>query len=76
MLNSTRQQRQLTQAELAARLGLSQNRVSHLERHPDELSFRQLLAWCAVIGLQLRLADRASPPDCPRAMGKPGAVEW
>ena len=39
-------------------MGLSQNRVSHLELHPDELSFKQLLAWCAVVGLELQVDER------------------
>lgn len=43
---------------MGARLGLSQNRVSHLEGHADERSVKQLLVWCAVIGLELSLAAR------------------
>jgi len=46
------------QAMVGARLGLSQNRVSHLEWHADELSFKQLLTWCAVLGLELNLGER------------------
>lgn len=46
---------------MAVRLGLSQNRVSYLEQHPDELSFKQLLGWCAAVGLELRLGERARP---------------
>lgn len=76
LLKSARQQRQLTQTDVAARLGLSQNRVSHLERHPDELSFRQLLAWCAVLGLDLRLAERSARSHAPADTGQPGTVEW
>ena len=53
-----RKRRQLTQAQVAARLGLSQNRVSHLELHPEELSLKQLLGWCSVVGLELRLGER------------------
>jgi HTH-type transcriptional regulator/antitoxin HipB len=45
---------------VASRLGLSQNRVSYLESHCDELSFKQLLAWCAVVGLELRLGERGA----------------
>lgn len=60
LLRSARKQRKLTQATVAGQLGLSQNRVSHLELHPEELSFKQLLAWCAVVGLELRLAERAA----------------
>jgi len=68
LLKAARKRRKLTQAQVGARLGLSQNRVSHLEQHPDELSFRQLLGWCAAIGLELRLGERdgaapASPPE-------------
>lgn len=66
LLRSARKQRKLTQADVAGRIGLSQNRVSYLELHPDQLSFKQLLAWCAAVGLELQLAERgASPPPTP-----------
>lgn len=58
LLKAARKRRQLTQSAVGARLGLSQNRVSHLELHPDELSFKQLLAWCAVVGLELQVGER------------------
>jgi HTH-type transcriptional regulator / antitoxin HipB len=58
LLRAARKQCGITQAQVAGRLGLSQNRVSHLELHPDELSFKQLLGWCAVVGLELHLAER------------------
>lgn len=58
LLKSARKRQKLTQAEVAARLGLSQNRVSYLEQHPDELSFKQLLGWCAAVGLELQLTER------------------
>jgi HTH-type transcriptional regulator/antitoxin HipB len=58
LLKSARQRQKLTQAQVAARLGLSQNRVSYLEQHPDELSFKQLLGWCAAVGLELQLTER------------------
>lgn len=62
LLKAARKHRKLTQAAVGARLGLSQNRVSHLEQHPDELSFKQLLGWCAVVGLELQLAERKDIP--------------
>ena len=37
LLRSARKRAGLTQADVGARLGLSQNRVSHLEAHADEL---------------------------------------
>jgi HTH-type transcriptional regulator/antitoxin HipB len=58
LLLSTRKRRKLTQTAVAHRLGLSQNRISHLEQHPEEISFKQLLTWCSVIGLELRLGER------------------
>lgn len=61
LLKSARKHRKLTQADVAGWLGLSQNRVSYLEQHPDELSFKQLLGWCAAVGLELRLGARESP---------------
>lgn len=77
LLRAARKRRGLTQAEVGARLGLSQNRVSHLEGHADELSAKQLLTWCAVVGLELQLGERptAGQPTPARATGLPPA-EW
>lgn len=58
LLKAARKRHKLTQAAVGARLGLSQNRVSYLEQHADEISFKQLLAWCAVVGLDLHIALR------------------
>lgn len=71
LLRAARKRRQLTQADVGARLGLSQNRVSHLELHPEELSFKQLIAWCAVVGLELQLAERQAERS-----GSSTAAEW
>lgn len=69
LLKSARRQRGLTQAEVGGRLGLSQNRISHLESHAEELSLKQLLSWCAVLGLELSLAERS-------LSGPPNSSEW
>lgn len=61
LLKAARKHRKLTQATVASKLGLSQNRVSYLEQHPDELSFKQLLSWCAAVGLELQLGERGRP---------------
>ncbi|HUG25339.1 helix-turn-helix domain-containing protein [Piscinibacter sp.] len=58
LLKAARKRRKLTQATVASRIGLSQNRLSYLELHPDEISVKQLLAWCATVGLELRMGDR------------------
>jgi HTH-type transcriptional regulator/antitoxin HipB len=58
LLVSTRKRHKLTQTAVANRLGLSQNRISYLEKHPDEMSVKQLLSWCSVLELDLRLSER------------------
>ena len=68
LLKAARKRRKLTQSAVAARLGLSQNRVSHLELHPEELSFKQLLGWCAIVGLELQLGERGDTTT-PNAQG-------
>jgi HTH-type transcriptional regulator/antitoxin HipB len=81
LLRAARKQRRLTQSDVGARLGLSQNRVSHLEGHADELSVKQLLTWCAVVGLELSLAQRFATAAEAGAAQPPGAAaattpEW
>lgn len=68
LLVSTRKQHKLTQTAVATRVGLSQNRISYLEKHPDEISVKQLLSWCSALELDLRLGERdtsdaSSPPE-------------
>ena len=58
VLQSARKKHKLTQAQLAARLGLSQTRVSELELAPGRLSVDQLLALCGQLGLQLAVHAR------------------
>ncbi|WP_323143579.1 helix-turn-helix domain-containing protein [Massilia phyllosphaerae] len=58
LLVSTRRRQKLTQAAVASRVGLSQNRVSHLERHADEISVKQLLSWCSALELELQLGEK------------------
>jgi HTH-type transcriptional regulator/antitoxin HipB len=58
LLVSTRKRHKLTQTAVANRVGLSQNRISYLETHPDEISVKQLLSWCSALGLELRLGER------------------
>ena len=76
LLRAARKQRGLTQAKVGARLGLSQNRVSHLEGHAEELSVKQLLTWCAVVGLELSLGERAAGAPTPAAVGVAPPAEW
>ena len=58
ILRTTRRHLKLSQAYIGSRLNLSQNRISYLELHAEDLSFKQLLTWCAVLGLELKLGAR------------------
>lgn len=58
LLQGTRKSRKLTQAQLGARMGLSQKRVSELELAPGSLSVDQLLDICNQLGLQLSIQPR------------------
>jgi HTH-type transcriptional regulator/antitoxin HipB len=58
LLVSTRKRHKLTQTAIAHRVGLSQNRISYLEKHPDEISVKQLLSWCSALELELCLGER------------------
>lgn len=61
LLQGARKSLKLTQAQLGERLGLSQRRVSELERAPGTLSVDQLMALCAHLGLQLIVQPREEP---------------
>lgn len=60
ILHAERKAKGLTQSALAARIGLSQSRVSHLEQNAHELSVQQLLAWCAVLDLELSVGQQGA----------------
>ena len=71
VLQAARKSQGLTQSALAARIGLSQSRVSHLELNAHELSVEQLLAWCAALGLELTIGARGSA-----ALSMTSTTEW
>ncbi|KXV02777.1 XRE family transcriptional regulator [Caballeronia megalochromosomata] len=58
VLAAGRKRAGLTQAQAAARLGISQSRISTLERDSRALTLDQLLALFGVYGLQLLVQDR------------------
>lgn len=59
ILASRRKQLKLSQAQVAARVGLSQNRLSVLEADATSLNARRLLALLDVLGLELAIDERA-----------------
>lgn len=58
MIRAARKRAGLTQAELGQRMGLSQKRISAVERDPASLSFDQLLKLCSLLGMELLLQPR------------------
>ena len=50
----------LSQATVAARLGISQNRLSELEANPDRLNLDRLLALASLLGMELVLQEKTS----------------
>ena len=55
LLAARRKSLGLTQARVAERVGLSQNRLSELESRPETLTLAQLLALADTLGLALHL---------------------
>jgi len=60
-----RKQLELTQTEVASKLGLSQNRLSVLESRPGTLTVDQLMALLNALGLEMRIVTRG--PNKPKA---------
>ncbi len=59
VLQGARKVAGLTQADAAARLAMSQSRMSHLELNPEMISVAQLLALLAAYELDLLVEPRA-----------------
>jgi HTH-type transcriptional regulator / antitoxin HipB len=71
LLVAGRRQAGLTQTEAAARIGVSQSRISALETDATALTLAQLLALCGVYGLQLQVRDKNQHMPEPAPL-----VEW
>lgn len=56
-LRSMRKVRQLSQTDLALKLGVSQSRIAAIERNPAAVSAGQLLDLLKVLGVDLVLRD-------------------
>lgn len=61
LFTSRRKARKLTQRELASQLGISQNRLSDLERTPKDWTLERMLIMAQTLGLELVLQDRSEP---------------
>ncbi|MBE0590451.1 transcriptional regulator, y4mF family [compost metagenome] len=61
LLKSARKRMHLNQQELGARVGLSQARISMMEREPHTIAVDQLLTLMGVLKLELVVQDRLTP---------------
>lgn len=69
ILAARRKTLNLSQQDLAARLGISQNRLSELERQTVRLTVERLLNLLNVLGLELVVRERTSA-------SKASKIEW
>lgn len=60
-LKSLRKQRGWSQSEMGKRLGLSQERISAIENHPQRVPLNQLLSVFMVLDAELVLRSRTAP---------------
>jgi HTH-type transcriptional regulator / antitoxin HipB len=72
VLAAGRRRAGLTQAEAAARLGVSQSRISTLETDAAALTLNQLLTLFGAYQLQLQVLDKGSSVP----ISPPSALEW
>jgi HTH-type transcriptional regulator/antitoxin HipB len=63
-LKSLRKSRKLTQADMAKRLQITQERYSQIERNPELIATGRLLEILAVLGVDVLLKMR--PPESAR----------
>ncbi|HEU5137019.1 MAG TPA: helix-turn-helix domain-containing protein [Steroidobacteraceae bacterium] len=59
-LAGRRKQLKRSQTEVASRLGLSQNRLSELEAHPETMTVEQMLALLNALGLEMIIRERVA----------------
>ena len=67
ILVARRRAAKLTQGALAAKLAISQNRLSEIEAHPGSLTVDRLLDLCNLLGLEVVIQDRASEHPAAKA---------
>jgi HTH-type transcriptional regulator / antitoxin HipB len=66
-LRQLRQSRGLNQSQLGGRIGLSQERISAIESHPEKITTDQLLTILMAMGMELVIKPRTSDSPSPGA---------
>lgn len=74
LLKHLRIERGLSQDALGRKIGLSQERISKIENHPERVTFDQILTVLMALGVNLTVEPRESAvqpkPSGKRAAGK------
>jgi HTH-type transcriptional regulator/antitoxin HipB len=76
ILKTARKNNQLSQTELASRVGLSQSRISAFEQQPENISLGQLLSVLNALGLELTVQARQSTAPQALLARDSDAPEW
>ena len=76
-IRALRRQRNLSQAALGKKIGLSQERISVIENHSERISVDQLLTVLMALGANLVLQEKDSPSEeKPRNVLPPSGEDW
>ncbi len=65
LLKAFRKTAKLTQADVALRLGVTQQTVSAMERNAETVSAERLMKLMSILGVDLVLRARPTPSDPP-----------
>ncbi len=77
LLQSFRKASGLTQADLAAKLAITQQTLSALERNAATVSAARLMKLLAILGVELVLRKPSdAPPPSGNAAGNTGKAQW
>lgn len=74
-LQHLRRKRGLSQAALGLKIGLSQERISRIERYPERVTLDQILTVLMALDAELQLVPRDSTDGAVKASGK-GEERW
>lgn len=76
ILKTSRKTKQLSQTELASRVGLSQSRISAFEQQPENIGLGQLLSVLNALGLELTVQVRQTAAPQALLARDTDAPEW